>query len=86
MIGKKNNVGNAIFDFDEFETIILQLCEEMINYEIVNKLNLRKLEPKSKRLINRLNIYLEQQDTDIHGLCQGHDMIKTAQNKNGQNF
>ena len=35
MIGKKNNLDNAIFDFDEFETIILQLWEEMSNYEIV---------------------------------------------------
>lgn len=84
MIGKKNNLGNVIFDFDEFETIILQLCDDMINFEIIGKMNLRKLEPKSKRLINRLNVYLNQQNITIYDLL--NHMIKPAQNKNNQTF
>lgn len=84
MIAKRNNLGNAIFDFSEFELILLQLDEDMAKYEVADKINLRKLEPKSKRLINRLTFYIESEETNLRDLL-GSD-IKRVKNKNGQEY
>ena len=44
----------------------------MRNYETIGKHNLTKLGPKTKRLINRLRIYLDKHNLTFNGALKDH--------------